>query len=403
MKLTASDIKNEGEFKVYGIVSHVRELGSKKFIIITDGKDILQVVYEGNKRVKRGDSIFAVGNAFFDKRAPRGIELRAKDIEIINEIKEESFDEWSIKRMSLDKKIKYRSVSLRIPEFYKIFEIYAKVTHYFREFFINLGYLEIFTPKVVKMGTESGAEVFSILYFDKEAFLAQSPQLYKQMMLASGLKGVFEFGHYYRAEASRTKRHLTEFYCLDVEINYVESLDDVMKVLEDAIKYVLEKFNLKMGKIPILTFDEAKEILERNGIKTKKDLTTEGEKFIGDYVKENFNSDFVFITEFPFDVKPFYVMKKDDGKSYSFDLLFKGLEIVSGAKREHRYEILINQIKEKKINPERMHWYLETFKHGIPPHGGFGLGIDRFVKQMLNLDDIRECVLYPRDPDTLEP
>lgn len=403
MKLTASDIKKSGKYKVYGIVIHVRELGRKKFIILSDGKEILQAVYYGEKRVKRGDSIIIDGEATLDKRAPRGIELRVKDIEILNEVKKESFDQWSLKRMKLDKKIKYRSITLRLPKIFEIFEVYAKVVQHFREYFLKLGFLEIFTPKIVKMGTESGAEVFSILYFDKEAFLAQSPQLYKQMMLASGVKGVFEFGHYYRAEASRTKRHLTEFYGLDVEINYVEDLEEILEVLKDAIKYVMGKFGHKVSKIPVLTFDEVKEILEKNGIKVKKDLSIEAENFMGKYAKENLNSDFVFITEFPFEARPFYVMRKNDGSTYSFDLLFKGLEIVSGAKREHRYEILLNQIKDKKVNPERMHWYLEVFKHGIPPHGGFGLGIDRFVKQLLDLEDIRECVLYPRNPDTLEP
>ncbi len=410
MKLTPSDISEsfiDKEMVVYGIVLHIRYLGKKKFILLTDGKKILQVVYEDGEKIRRGDSIKVKGILVKDQRAPNGIELRAKEIIKLSEVKEESFDQWSLRKMHKDKKIKYRPIVLRLPEYMKIFETYAKVAQLLREYAIKQGLLEIFTPKVVRMGTESGSQVFSILYFDKDAYLAQSPQLYKQMLMASGIKGVFETGSYYRAEASFTTRHLTEFRGFDVELNYIEDYNEIMDFLEDMIKYVLKNLGIKIERdFPRITFEEAKKILEEKyRIKIKDDLTTEAEKALGKYAKEEYNSDFIFITEFPDESRPFYTMRKENNPkyTYSFDLLYKGLEIVSGAKREHRYEILVKQIKEKGINPERMKWYLETFKQGIPPHGGFGLGIDRFVKQLLDLPDIRDVVLFPRDPDTLEP
>jgi len=395
------------ELTVYGIVIHIRELGKKKFLLISDGKAILQIVYEGDLKVKRGEAIKIVGNVFEDQRAIGSIEIRAKEIHKLSEIKEESLDQWSIVRMQRDKKIKHRALTLRLPQFMKVFETYANVVEYLREFCIKNGLLEIFTPKIVVMGTESGAQVFSVLYYDKDAYLAQSPQLYKQMLMASGIKGVFEVGSYYRAEVSFTNRHLSEFRGFDVELNYVEDYNEVMDFLEDMIKYVLEKLGYKIDKkIPRITFEEAKKILsEKFGKRVKEDLDTESERLIGEFVKKELDCDFVFITDFLYDAKPFYVMRKEDNPkfSYSFDLLFKGMEICSGAKREHRYEILVKQIKDKGVNPERLKYYLEAFKNGIPPHGGFGLGIDRFVKQLLDASDIRDVVLFPRDPNTLEP
>ncbi len=410
MKLFPSDIDKHHtgqQVIVYGVVLHIRDLGGKKFIIITDGKSILQIVYSGNEKIRRGDAIKALGIIKEDARAPTGLELAADNLIFLSKSIDERFDQWSLRKMNKDKKIKYRALLLRLPEFYKVFETYANVVQYLREYYRNLGFLEVFTPKVVRMGTESGSEVFSILYFDKDAYLAQSPQLYKQMLMASGVKGVYETGSYFRAEVSFTPRHLTEFRGFDVEINYVEDYFEVMKILEESIKYVLSKLGMDCPReFPIISFKEAKQILqEKYSIKIRDDLSTEAERALGDYARKKYDSDFIFVVEFPYDSRPFYTMRKEEDPkyTYSFDLLYKGLEIVSGAKREHRYEILVKQIKEKGINPERMKWYLEMFKYGMPPHGGFGLGIDRFVKQLLDLPDIRDVVLFPRDPDTLEP
>ena len=410
IKTSPSDISKRyvgQQIDVYGLVLHVRDLGRKKFIIITDGKSILQIVYSGSEKVRRGDTIRASGIIKEDPRAPTGLEMVANNITFLSKSIDERFDQWSLRNMNKDKKIKYRALLLRLLEFYKVFEEYANVTQYLREYYRNLGFLEIFTPKVVRMGTESGSEVFSILYFDKDAYLAQSPQLYKQMLMASGIKGVYEVGSYFRAEVSFTPRHLTEFRGFDVEVNYIEDYSEIMKILEDSVKYVLSKLELSYPKeFPVISFKDAKQILqEKYDIRLKDDLSTEAEKALGDYAKKEYDSDLLFIVEFPYDSRPFYTMRKEEDPkyTYSFDLLYKGLEIASGSKREYRYEILIKQIKEKGINPERMKWYLEVFKYGIPPHGGFGLGIDRFVRQLLELQDIREVVLFPRDPDTLEP
>jgi aspartyl-tRNA synthetase len=272
----------------------------------------------------------------------------------------------------------------------------------------------------MRVASETGADLFEVKYFKKKAYLAQSPQFYKQMAIAGGLDKVFEQGPVFRAEESHTSKHLTEFVSFDVEMAFIDDYEDIMELQEKWLVFVFKQVKKKHGKeikehfgieitipktpFPRITMKEAHEkISELEVIDEFGDLDTEGEKKLGEYVRNEFNSDFVFLTDFPYNARPFYHMKKDNKFTMSYDLIYKGLELATAAQREHRYDKLIAQAKEKEIDEIENKFYLQMFKYGVPPHGGFGFGPERFVMQMLNINNIREVVFLPRDPDRLTP
>jgi aspartyl-tRNA synthetase len=323
-----------------------------------------------------------------------------------------------------DARINYRYIDLRVPENLAIFKVRSKIVRAVTDFFDEKGFININTPKMVSNGVESGSELFEINYFGNKAYLSQSPQVYKQMMIAGGFNKVYEIGEVFRAEKSHTTRHLTEFTGIDMEMGYIKDQKEVMKVIEDLMKYVLkyvdkeckqelELLKVKINtpkKIPKITMKQAKELLKEKGklIPAEEDLDSEGEKLLGDIVKEKYDSDFVFLTEFPFTKRPFYHMcknKKENGLKItkSFDLIWKGCEIATGAQREHRVEILKQQIAEKGMSVEDMDYYVKMLSYGVPSHGGTGLGLDRITQLMLNLANVKEAVLLPRDPERLTP
>ena len=281
------------------------------------------------------------------------------------------------------------------------------------------------SPKLMGSPSESGAELFEVPYFDRKAYLAQSPQFYKQMAIAAGWDGVFEIGPVFRADPSFTSRHMTEFTSVDMEMAYIESHEDVMSLQERwlaaTIAQVKEKHGSDIQRIfgleievpalpfPRVTMAKAQEILRENHYQVpaekKGDIDPGGERVIGKWVKENLNHDFVFLTDWPIEVRPFYHMRYADqpGLTRSFDLLAKGLEITTGAQREHRYAVLAKQAEEKGLRPEPIQFYLDFFKYGCPPHGGFGFGLSRFLMILLDLANIRETVYLFRGPTRLHP
>ncbi|HEX54719.1 MAG TPA: aspartate--tRNA(Asn) ligase, partial [Candidatus Altiarchaeales archaeon] len=280
------------------------------------------------------------------------------------------------------------------------------------------GFIEINSPKIIASASEGGTELFPISYFDREAFLAQSPQLYKQMMMATGLDRVFEVTTYFRAEEHDTRRHLNEVTAIDVEIAFIRDENDVINVLEDLIIEIINgasechnelkilKKEIEIPKKPIkrITYDRVIDILNDNGkmIEWGDDLDTEAEKILGRIMMEEFNSELYFITKYPLEIKPFYTMPDNEKYSRAFDLGYKGVEISSGSQRIHDPELLVERIKKKNLNPENFEFYINAFRYGMPPHGGFGLGIDRVMMQLLDLQ-IREVVLFPRDRHRLTP
>lgn len=350
------------------------------------------------------------------------VELEATKIEVLNESEQPiPVDLMPETTTSLDKRLDYRFLDVRRQKIMDQFLVRSKVFTKTIEFFEKQGFVNIQTPKLTASGVESGAEEFKLPYFGKTAALAQSPQIYKQMFVISGMEKVYAVEPIFRAENSHTTRHLTEFTGIDFEMGFIENEHDVMDVIEKYIQYMLsavdmeakeslQRLNIEIHvptQIPRLSWKELRKMLEQKGkvLPPKEDPDPEAERMIGQYVKEKYNSDFVFILDYPVEKRAFYHMRPEGDQTItkSFDLIYKGLEIGTGAQREHRLPILIAQAAEKGIDMNQMTFYKDIFRYGAPPHGGVGLGMDRIVKQMLNLENVKEAILLPRDPERLTP
>lgn len=322
----------------------------------------------------------------------------------------------------LDLKLDYRWIDLRTDKNLLIFKVQSEFVRLCREFLCYKKFIEIHSPKLLGTASESGAEVFRVDYFDKNAYLAQSPQFYKQMAMAAGFERVFETGPVFRAEKSHSRKHATEFSGLDVEFSFIDSCDDVMQLEQDMLVYAMTGVGQKFGAdiknifdidfvvpkapFPIVTLADLYRDLEKEyGYKVddeeKGDLTTEAEKLCAKYSLEKFGHEFLFVTGFSKEKRAFYHMRNEDGTTKSYDLIWKGCEITTGAQREHHLDILKQQAEEKGLADD-VKFYLEFFKYGCPPHGGFGLGIDRVTMQIFNLS-IKECLFVFRGPDRLNP
>ncbi|MDO8570447.1 MAG: aspartate--tRNA(Asn) ligase [Candidatus Daviesbacteria bacterium] len=351
------------------------------------------------------------------------IELQAKNIEVLSKAEDLPFDPFGDSEPNLDLRLDWRFLDLRRPQSALIFKVWTIMEQAFTEYCISNDFIEIHSPKTVVTSTESGSELFEITYFDKKAYLAQSPQLYKQMAMASGLEKVFEIGPVFRANPSFTSRHDTEFTMYDIEMSFINSHFDLMTEEEKMVKAMVEAVKNKYGEqvkkyfdreiiiptlpFPKLTFKEAKEILAKLGIKSEKaeDFSPEEEREISKYILKEHGHEFVFIHDWPASARAFYSMRleSDPKLSKTFDLLWNGLEITSGAQREHRYDILVKQIEEKGFGIKPFESYLSFFRYGMPPHGGFAPGPSRMVMKMLNLNNVREVTYLYRGPNRLTP
>ena len=424
---------NGKKVKVAGWVNEVKDLGGIKFVWVKDREGIVQVTAPKKKvspelfklipKLNTEDVIAVEGTVNFTPKAKLGFEILPDRIEVLSKAKTPlPLDPTGKVKAELDTRLDNRFMDLRKPEVMAIFKIRASAFRAVREFFHSEWFIEIHTPKIIATATEGGTELFPMKYFEKDAFLAQSPQLYKQMMMASGLDRVYEIAPIFRAEEHNTTRHLNEAWSIDAEMAFIESEEEVMALLErlikHTVKYVIEHnekelqildFELEEPKLPFrrISYTKALEILADLGkeIPWGEDIDTEGEKMLGNYIKENYNEDLYFLYQYPSEAKPFYIMKYDEKPeiSRSFDLEYRGVEITSGGQREHRVDVLVEQIKEKGLNPANFEFYLKAFRYGMPPHGGFGLGAERLIKQMLNLGNIREVILFPRDRKRLTP
>ena len=424
-RILAEEVKNKKneEVELKGWVNTVRDLGKVIFVVLRDSSGLVQLIsakgekmFEKAKNLKREDVVKVKGKAVENEKAPEGVEVKIENIEILNKAEPLPIEFSGRIETDLSKRLDYRYLDLRNKKHKMIFELKSATANAARNFFVKNNFVEIHTPKIVCEGAEGGSELFPILYYDKEGYLAQSPQFYKQLMQACGFERVFEIGPYFRAEKSHTSRHISEFWMIDAEVSFIESYEEVMKLVEELICYIFENvkkdckhifdyFGVETPKykkpIPRITLKDALEMLNREG----EDLSTEDEKALWKKIKERYNSDLVFVTKYPFEARPFYTMKDNENPKLteSFDFILKGLELVTGSQREHRYDILVKQAKEKGLNPHSMKFYLDAFKHGMPPHGGFGLGIERLIKQLLDLPNIREAVLFPRDVERMIP
>ncbi len=323
---------------------------------------------------------------------------------------------------TIDYKLNYRWIDLRTEKNLLLFKVQTAFVNAMREFLVNKEFVEIHSPKLIGAASESGSEVFEVKYFDTKAYLAQSPQFYKQMAMAGGLGRIFECGPVFRAEKSHSRKHATEFTGFDLEFSNIESVEDVMVMEEELLAYALKVVAEKYGEqiktvfgvevvVPTLPFPRLKlkelykELEERYNytcpIEEQDDLSTEAEKLCGQFAKEKYGHEFVFITDFGARKRAFYHMRKD-GIPQGYDLIWKGVEITTGAQREHRYEILKQQAEEKGLAND-VEFYLQFFKYGCPPHGGFGLGVDRITMNLLELNNIKESMFLFRGPDRLTP
>ena len=429
----AADVEPGESVTVAGWAHEIRDLGGIAFLILRDGSGRIQVKFakedlddalvETGTNVTRESVVSVVGEAEAEDRAPTGVEIVPEEVEVLASAEPElPLDPSGKVDAELPTRLDNRSLDLRREEAKAVFEIRAEALRAIREFFREVGATEITTPKIVATGTEGGTELFPITYFGQEAFMNQSPQLFKQLMVASGLERVCEIGPIFRAEEHNTPRHLNEATSIDFEsafITHHEAMDvceGTLRAAYDAVAtncgaeletlgFEAEDFALPDEGFPRLTYEEAIERANATGELTEQlvwgdDLTTDAEHALGDAIDGHY-----FVTDWPSDIKPFYIQDYDDDPEVSkgFDLMHPRMELVSGGKREHRYEPLVEGFEAQGLDPEAFDYYTRMFRYGMPPHAGWAYGAERLVTTMVGLANIREAVLFPRDRQRLSP
>ena len=415
--------------KVNGAVHTIRDMGEVAFIVLRKREGLLQCVYEEGKTqfdlkdLKEAATIEVEGTVKPEERAPHGFEIRLDKIKVLSEPAAPmplAISKWKL-NTSLEANLNNRAIALRNIRERAKFRIQEGVVRGFRDFLYSQGFTEIHTPKIGAKSAEGGANLFRLEYFHRPAVLQQSPQFYKQMMVGV-FDRVFETAPVFRAEKHNTKRHLNEYTSLDFEMGYIDGFEDIMAMETGFLQYAMELLKkdyareLKVlgvelpdvSQIPAVKFADIKEIVaEKYNHKMRNpfDLEPEEEVLIGRYAKEEWGSDFVFVTHYPSKKRPFYAMDDPEDPRYtlSFDLLFRGLEITTGGQRIHDYKMLTDKIAARGMTEEGMEQYLATFKHGMPPHGGLGIGLERLTMQILGEENVRETCLFPRDMNRLEP
>ncbi len=419
------------EVVLRGFVHTVRDMGEISFVVLRKYEGLVQCVIDSkvkgleDKTLKEGMTIEVKGIAATEDRAPNGFEVRLTDIRVLSEPAKDStmplpISKWKL-NTSLETKLSLRPIALRNVRERAIFKIQEGLVRGFRDFMFRNHFTEVRTPKIVAGNAEGGANVFKLEYFGKKAFLAQSPQFYKQTMVGI-YDRVFEAAPVFRAEKHNTTRHLNEYTSLDFEMGYIDGFEDIMDMEAAMLTYTFEFLKKEYAKelklldvklpaadnIPAVRFDEAKQLVAEKydrKIKNPYDLEPEEEILIGKYFKEEHNSDFVFVTHYPSKKRPFYAMDDpaDNKFTLSFDLLFKGMEVTTGGQRIHNYEEQVDKMVKRGMDPEEFTNYLMIFKHGMPPHGGLGIGLERLTMKLLDEQNVRETTLFPRDVSRLEP
>ena len=406
-----------------GWCEEIRDLGGIKFIklhtpsgdiqITIPKEEVSKDVFEKVDKITRQSAISVTGRMRKNKDAPGGREIIPEKIEILGLAETPlPLDPSGKTHAELDTRLDWRCLDLRTPRNRAIFRIQSKLVEGMEDYLRKEGFIQVFTPCIIGAASEGGAEVFPVIYFNKEAFLRQDPQLHRELLIIGGLDKIYDIGPSWRAELSHTPRHMCEHRGCAVELSFIKDEKDTMRVEEGLVVSALKKVKkdckeeleilnkeLKIPKTPFpeLEFPKVYEILEEMGKKIPfgEDYDRESEVLLWKYVKEKFKTNFFFINRFPFDTKPFYVMR--------VDLIYGGLELSSGGQREHRYHKLMEQVKEKKMNPARVEWFTKFFRYGAPPMGGFCIGIERLTMKLLDIKNIREVTLFPRTPERLLP
>ena len=426
---------SDGPVAVSGWVDTVRDQKKVQFVILRDETGAVQLVHPRTdvdepgsdplataiSELSHGSFLTVSGELKHDERVKLGgLEVKIGDITVAGAALDLPIAEDS----SIDKRLDWRFLDLRRPEQNLIFRVQTTFLHALRTWWVENDFVEIHTPKLMASASESRAELFEVEYFETKAYLAQSPQFFKQMAQPAGFGKVFEVAPAFRADPSFTSRHATEFISVDAEISWVNSHEDVMAMHEAllvaGLTAVAEKHGAEIEAafgvtvtvpatpFPRIPLAEAHRILESRGYtvpRTDGDLDPEGERRLSEYVQEQYGHEFVFVTDYATGIRPFYHMRHegDPGLTNSYDLLFNGTEISTGAQREHRIDVLVEQAKEKGLDPEELGFYLDFFRYGVPPHGGFGMGLSRVIMLLLHQGSIREVTYLFRGPNRLTP
>ncbi|GAB7090053.1 aspartate--tRNA(Asn) ligase [Halorubrum luteum] len=431
-RIHTSEVEPDAEeVAIAGHVHEIRDLGGLVFLIVRDREGLIQVVFKEEREPELFEAVQDVGAEYVVRivgepiesdQAPGGVEIAPTEYEVLDEA--DSPLPLEISKdvdVDLSTRLDNRGLDLRKPEVIAVFTLRSKLMSAMEEWFDEEGFVDIKTPRISKGGAEGGAELFPILYYNKDAFLSQSPQLYKQILMAAGYDAVYENGTAFRAEDFATSRHVSEIAMFDVELAYIDDHHDVMDVQEESLRYALRAvaedaereldvldidLAVPEDDFPRITFDEALGILETEYDHVPDDptdLDTKGEKLLGEHFEEQGHPAF-FVVGYP-DEK-FYYMQDVDGDdiaSRKFDLIYKGQELSSGGQRQHDVEIMRDVMAEEGVEEANFEFYLEALSFGTPPHGGYGLGIDRLLQKVAGLDNIKEAIMFPRDPNRLEP
>ena len=421
------------EVRLEGWVHDVRVLGGISFILIRNARGVVQVaapkkavsaeLLELISSLHQEDVVRVSGVVKESKAARMGFEIVPSTLEVIAKAASPlPLDPRGVTPTNLDTRLEWRSLELRRPETAAIFRIENAVVQGFEDYFQKRGFIRAFTPSIIGGVSEGGSEVFRIDFYGKDAYLRQDPQLHRQLTIAGGFDRIYDLGTNWRAELSHTPRHLSEHRTIAPEIAFIKDERDTMRLEEEmvvhGIRHVVQtcedelallKVRLEVPQTPFpeLRFPEVYDTLEGLGIKLPKnqDIDDPSQRALAAHVKKEMGSEYFFLNRFPSSIRPFYIMRVDEEPEFarSVDMVFKGLELSSGGQREHRHEKIISQIKEKGFTPKSLEWFTEPFRYGVPPHGGYSFGIERFTAYLLGLENIKEAALFPRDPERLLP
>ncbi len=418
------------EIRLAGWVHNLRNHKDVQFLVLRDRGGLIQAVAQPSAEVDLSNLgkefvVEVTGTVVEEPRAPGGVEVHLTSAKVISTAEEPPLEinrPRVLAKTHLDKILDNRPISLRAPEIRAVFEVQAVLVEAFGSYLRSQGFTEIKSSKLVGTGTEGGANVFEIDYFGQPAFLAQSPQFYKQIMVGSGLERVFEIGPVYRAEKHETSRHVNEYTSLDFEMGFISDEQDIISMQIGLVGHMLaaarERCEAQLellgatapevdGNIPQVTFKEAGEILADQGHRCGKrgDLDPEGERLLCAWAEQEHGSDFLYVVGFPLSKRPMYTAFREDDPetSRSFDLLWRGLEVTTGSQRIHDHALLCEKMKERGLDPQEYDYYVSAFRHGMPPHGGLGLGLERFTMQLLGLANVKQATLFPRDRRRISP
>lgn len=433
--LSPSDLKAKigKEVTIQGWVHDVRVLGGISFVLLRNVRGIVQIAAPKKSvsasltdlisGLHQEDVILCVGTVKESSAARTGFEVIPSSIEVISKAATPlPLDPRGVTPTSLDTRLEWRSLELRRPETAAVFKIENALVQGFEYFLQKEGFIRAFTPSIIGGVSEGGSEVFKVDYYGKEAFLRQDPQLHRQLTIAGGFDRVYDLGTNWRAELSHTPRHLSEHRTVAPEMAFISDERDIMRLEEEMVVHgikravedcgqelALLKKDLSPPKTPFpeIDFPEVYGILEgmHKRLPRDQDLDEESKDLLATYVKEKFGQEFFFVNRFPSKPKPFYIMRVDDDPEFarSTDFFLGSLELSSGGQREHRHDRIMAQIKEMGMNAKSLQWFTEPFRYGVPPHGGYSFGIERFTARLLGMENIKEAVLFPRDPERLIP